>query len=100
MQLFVAPVSIKVLHKDVPILVGNVVPCSVPIITSSVCSISYLLGLKPCCLFCGLVLLFESFPDSHWSSSVRGISLSFCSKSSIWVALELCSSFADSSSMA
>ena len=36
MQLFVAPVSIKVLHMDVPILVGNVVPCSVPIITSSV----------------------------------------------------------------
>ena len=36
MQLFVAPVSIKALHMEVPILVGNVVPCSVPIITSSV----------------------------------------------------------------
>ena len=41
MQLFVAPVSIKVLHIEVPILVGNVVPCSVPIITSSVCIVSY-----------------------------------------------------------
>ena len=40
MQLFVAPVSIKVLHMDVPILVGNVVPCSVPIITSSVWIVS------------------------------------------------------------
>ena len=36
MQLFVAPVSIKALHIDALILVGNVVPCSVPIITSSV----------------------------------------------------------------
>ena len=35
-QLFVVPVSIKALHIDVPILVGNVVPCSVPIITSLV----------------------------------------------------------------
>ena len=36
MQLFVAPVSIKALHVDAPILIGNVVPCSVPITTSSV----------------------------------------------------------------
>ena len=36
MQLFVAPVSIKAIHMDVPILVGNVVPCFVPIIPSSV----------------------------------------------------------------
>ena len=40
MQLFVVPVSIKALHIEVPILVGNVVPCSVPIITSSVCIVS------------------------------------------------------------
>ena len=36
MQLFIVPVSIKALHIEVPILVGKVVPCSVPIITSSV----------------------------------------------------------------
>ena len=36
MQLFVAPVSIRALHTEVPILVGNVVPCSIPIMTSSV----------------------------------------------------------------
>ena len=40
MQLFVAPVSIKVLHREVPILVGNVVPCSVPIMTSYVWIVS------------------------------------------------------------
>ena len=31
-----APVSIKALHTEVPILVGKVVPCSDPITTSSV----------------------------------------------------------------
>ena len=33
MQLFVVPVSMKALHIDVPILVENGVPCSVPITT-------------------------------------------------------------------
>ena len=36
MQHLVAPVSINALHIVVPSLVGNVVPCSDPIITSSV----------------------------------------------------------------
>ena len=36
MQHLVAPVSLNVLHTVVPTLVGNVVPCSDPIITSSV----------------------------------------------------------------
>ena len=36
MQHLVAPVSINALHTVVPTLVGNVVPCSDPIITSPV----------------------------------------------------------------
>ena len=40
MQLLVAPVSIKVLQSVDPTLVGKVVPCSEPIITSSALSIS------------------------------------------------------------
>ena len=36
MQHLVAPVSINALHIVVPTLVGNVVPCSDPMITSSV----------------------------------------------------------------
>ena len=38
MQLLVAPVSIKALHSVDPTLVGKVVPCSDPIITSSALS--------------------------------------------------------------
>ena len=37
MQLLVAPVSINALQIVAPILVGNIVPCSVPMTTSSVC---------------------------------------------------------------
>ena len=40
MQLLVAPVSIKALQSVDPTLVGKVVPCSDPIITSSALSIS------------------------------------------------------------
>ena len=40
MQLLVAPVSIKALQIVDPTLVGKVVPCSDPIITSSALSIS------------------------------------------------------------
>ena len=36
MQHLVAPVSINALHTVVPTLVGNLVPCSDPIITYSV----------------------------------------------------------------
>ena len=51
MQLLVAPVSIKVLQSVDPTLVGKVVPCSDPIITSSALSISS--------FFCFHFLLFE-----------------------------------------
>ena len=40
MQLLVAPVFINALHSVDPTLVGKVVPCSEPIITSSALSIS------------------------------------------------------------
>ena len=51
MQLLVAPVSIKALQSVDPTLVGKVVPCSDPIITSSALSISS--------FFCFYFLLFE-----------------------------------------
>ena len=40
MQLLVVPVSIKALQSVDPTLVGKVVPCSEPIITSSALSIN------------------------------------------------------------
>ena len=61
MQLLVAPVSIKALQSVDPTLVGKVVPCSEPIITSSalsICSFSIIfffigcsiLNVDKCCL--------------------------------------------------
>ena len=102
MQLFIAPVSINVLHMEVPILVGKVVPCSVPMITSSVCKVSYsgFISLKSCELLCMDVFLMELLLLSHCSSSISGISLPSCSRSLNWVASESCSSFVDSSSIA
>ena len=55
---------------------------------------------RSCRLFCVLALLLESLLHNHCSSWVRGISLSSCSKSLIWVASESRSSFADSFSIA
>ena len=102
MQLFVAPVSINALHMEFPILVGKVVPCSVPMITSSVLRVSCsgFMFLYSCDLLYSNVVLVISSLFSHCSSSVSGISLSSCSKLLNWVASEFCSSCVDSSSIA
>ena len=111
-QLLVAPVSIKALHTEVPILVGKVVPCSDPIITSSV---QFAFGLRlsdtsnVISVLSGLLsnlscsVSRKGISDclySHWSSSVKQFSLSSHSISISWVASESCSSSKDSSSIA
>ena len=78
-----APVSIKALHTEVPILVGKVVPCSDPITTYSV---QFVFGLKPSntpsVISVSLGFLsnlscsvdrkgMSDCLDSHWSSSVK-----------------------------
>ena len=100
MQLFVAPVSINMLHIDVLTLVGKVVPCSVPIITSLAWIVSYCLDLTLCQISCCPIIVSGLFRGSHCSSSVKGISLSSCSRSLTHVVSEACSSSADSSSIA
>ena len=82
-QLLVAPVSIKALHTEVPILVGKVVPCSEPITTSSV---QFAFGLRLSDISSVISVssgLLSSLScsvsrkgmsdclDSHWSSSVK-----------------------------
>ena len=111
-QLLVAPVSIKALHTEVPILVGKVVPCSDPIMTSSA---QFAFGLRlsdtsnMISVSSGLLSNLScsvgrkgisNCLDSHWSSSVKQFSLSSHSILLSWVASEPCSSFKDSSSIA
>ena len=105
-----APVSIRALHIEVPILVGEVVPCSIPMITSSIRFISWFdISISTVSFPCrSLFNVFGSIVQggdscllhSHCSPSVRRLSLSSCSKSLSWVASESYSSFKDSSSIA